>query len=207
MNLTPPQVKQTTKTSTGVSRFSTGEIVMLIIFIVLVGWYLIKPKYSELGKRKVELAQVEADKKKLQDTEDLIVKLHSDLQKAENKDSITLLDEAVPLESRTTRIYILLENLVKNSGMALGSMSIEPLTSLGSPGTAGSKVPVFEGNRKLATYTISLNLTGGMQQFNDLLKILENNPRLFETTSIDIGGQDSSQLSIKLVVNSFAYGK
>ncbi len=211
MNLTPPQVTNKTNKPASITgnKTSIGEVVLLVIFIGIIYWYLIKPKYTDYNARKTELASVQADLQKLNETKDQIQKLYSELQREENKVAISLLDEAVPIESRTTRVYILMDGLVKNSGMTVGSMSVEPLTSLSSPGYTDIKRSPFDADRKVATSTISLTLTGTMDQFVSFLKILENNPRLFDVTSLDIagGGAQDAQIAFKLVVSSFAYSK
>lgn len=205
MNLTPPQINKAPRTAIAASKFSSGQIVLLIILIAFIVWYLVLPKYKAYGVRKGELATVKEDFAKLESTKAKIYQLNDQLKNQENQDALKLLDEAVPLESRATRIYILMESLVKTSGMSLGSMNVDPITSLATPGAAGSAQNPFATDRKLTTHTISINLTGNMQQFVGFLQILENNPRLFNITTVEIGGEQTDLLSFKVVVKAYAY--
>lgn len=207
MNFNPPQSTTGSKLGLNKPKFNTIEVIFLIILIAILVWYFIKPKMATYAAKKDELTTVETDLKQLSERDKEIQELYELLQTPEIKNDIELLDEGVPLNSRATRVYMLMESLIKNSGMVAGSLSVEPLDSLVSEGASDKSKDVFNENRVEVIQKISLNLSGNMQQFLGFLEILENNPRLFNIKNLSINGEDKQALAFKLLIEVFAYAK
>lgn len=206
MNLNPPKISQTSISLKKTSHLGLIEVISLLVFCGIFINYALLPKYEEHKLKKTDLATVKGDLNDLEKTQKTIETLYAAMQETQAKENIKLLDEGVPLDARLTKSYMLLESLVKSSGMAMGGLTVEPLSYLKSAGVENNQ-NWYDVERTKLTQTISLNMTGSMDQFMGFLRIIENNPRLFDVVNLEISGTEKGSLGFKIAMNSFAFDK
>ena len=181
---------------------SVAEIVAIGLVIILVSWFLIKPKLNQLSKVKASIRtqqiafdQVEADSATL-------TKLINQLQ--QSKSTVALIDEALPLVSRVTRLNVLLDGLATASGTKISSLNVQ----VGDKIAAGNKSQLasqYGGNRKLQTFVGDMTVLGTIDQFKNLLQLIETNGRIVDITNVDLSSTgDNNSFRIKLKAYSYA---
>jgi Tfp pilus assembly protein PilO len=184
------------------ARTSLIEIGALIAVIILVLWFFVLPKRAALNAQRTELKQQEevlANSKK--DSENL-VRLISQLNRSGA--DIALLDEALPLESRITKLEFLLDSLISASGMRLGLMNVDATTLGVAAGDKKTLADPFAAPRKLQTITMEVNVSGNVDQFKNLLQLLESNSRIIDVVSIDITNEEEGS-AFKIKLKSYSY--
>ncbi len=178
-------------------RTSIVEIVATVLLIALVFWFFIKPKMTQLSEVRAQVSAQEAVLNHVQSDSAQLTDLISKLQ--QSKDDIALVDEALPLDSRVTRVHVLLDSLVKASGAKLGSLNIQPGTNL----AAGNKSGInnkFGVTRKIQTFYGDLTVIGTVESFKNLLQLIETNGRIIDVSNMELssaGGISSFKLRLK----------
>src|SRR5690348_9668064 len=103
MNLEAPKVVNTFQQPR--NRTSLFQVILLIVVIVLFGWFLLRPKWSSLSAAQAQrdelLAQQQKQGQDIQKVHDLVAQMQNDA------DDVALLDETLPVESRVTRLQVL----------------------------------------------------------------------------------------------------
>ncbi len=97
-------------------------------------------------------------------------KLIGQLQSA--GDAVTLIDEALPLADRTTKLDVMLDNYAKASSMDIGQITVEETDD--KKISAGDKEVLkepYKASRKLATTTASVSISGTIDQFKNFLQL------------------------------------
>ena len=187
--------------SPGSLRNSLAEIVALILVIVLVFWFFVKPKMVELSAVRADVKSEQAIANRVEADSAQLTKLVSKLQ--QSKKDVDLLDEALPLESRITRLEVLLDSLVSASGTKLATLNVQVGDKVVS-GDKGELADQFGVERKLQTYTGDLTVTGSIDEFKNLLQLIETNGRIIEITNLDLTG-DSGVPSYRLKLKAYSY--
>lgn len=178
------------------------QVVLLLIILVLFSWFILKPKYAQYNQRKADLSTAQSQLKKIQneqlDLDKLVKQLHS------SADDVALLDEAVPLNGRISKVYVLLSGLVQNSGLSLGIISADETQSIISAGDKTTLADPYKGSRTLHTIIVSAQVNGSMEQFKNLLQLIETNGRLLDVDSVEVIGSDT-QPKFRIKVKAYAY--
>jgi Tfp pilus assembly protein PilO len=166
-------------------------------------WFFIRPQAATLKSKRAELQQQQALLEGAQQETKDLSRLVTQLQASDRE--VALLDEALPLETRVTKLQVLLNSLVTASGMRLGPVNVET-AALGV--AAGDKKTLdnpFGANRKLQTITLDLMVEGNVDQFRNLLRLIESNSRIVDIVSVDITDEtEESSFRIKLKAYSYA---
>ncbi len=178
------------------------QIVLLLVVIVLFSWFLVKPKINEstdlhrtLAAKKQQLGKLQSEKQELN-------RLISQMQ--DSAEDIKLLDEAVPLTGRVTKLNVLIENLAQSSGMQIGQLSADGMDEVISAGNKDVLENPYEAKRSLQTATVSVLLIGNIEQFRNFLELLETNGRILDVSSLDVVGGDAvTRFRVKL--KAYAY--
>lgn len=178
------------------------QAVLLLIVFVLFSWFILKPKYSQWNQRRTalktaqdQLAKIESDQ---QDLNNLVDQLHSD------SDDVQKVDEALPLSGRISKAYVVLNSLVQSSGMTLALISSDDSQSTVSAGDKAALANPYAVNRQLHTITLSTSVTGTMEQFKNLLQLIETNGRVLDVDSVEIIGGDT-QTKFNMTVKAYAF--
>ena len=178
------------------------QIIFLIIIIVLFSWFLVKPKLSEssvkhaeLTTKKEQLAKIESEKR---DLNRLIAEMQS------SGEQVKLVDEAIPLTGRATKLNVLVESLAKSSGMEVASMTVDGLNELVSAGNKEVLDDPYKSQRSLMTTDMNVLLTGSIEQFRNFLQLLETSGRIVDVSELDVlGGDTITRFRVKL--KAYAY--
>jgi len=178
---------------------------LLVVIAALVFWFLLLPKQSAVSAQRTELSD-------LKDTEEstaaMLTKLNNLVQVLDrSQDQVSKLDSLLPLDSRPTKIQVMLQRYVETSGMGLANINVdypaeESIIAAGDPELL--KDP-FSGARTRRIASVTLQITGQMNQFEALLKNIETGSRLFDIKSIDIKGQEDGGLAIRLNLETYFY--
>jgi hypothetical protein len=62
----------------------------------------------------------------------------------------------------------------------------------------------YDATRKLQTIDLTVTATGNMDQFKDLLKLIETNSRILDITNIEISSQEGTTI-FKLKIKAYIY--
>ncbi len=185
---------------------STGSNVLqaflLIVVLVLFSWFLMKPKISQSLQTRAELKVANDQKAKIaldeKEMKALVEKLHS------SPDDVALVDEALPLSGRISKVDVLLDKMVRDSGMTLTLLSADDTSKVISAGDKNLLENPFQPGRTLHTMTVSASVSGTMEQLKNLLHLMESNGRVLDVESLQILGGDPVT-RFKITVKAYAY--
>ncbi len=181
---------------------SLFEVIVLLVVFLLLAFFVVKPKYNNTSVKSAELKESQEQYKKVETDLENMNNLISKLEKS--KEEIALADQALPLHGRITALNLLIDNLVVSSGMKLASITSE---DMGDAIVAGDKKLLedpFGADRKLQLNQITVTVTGPVEQFRQLLKLIESNSRLMDIQTISISNQDEILYKIKLKAYFYA---
>lgn len=171
--------------------------VAAVILVVFVAW----PKYQDSQTKADELSTAEKQFMTLESDRKTLAQLASKIDSS--REEIALADQAIPLHGRITALNLLLDNMVVNSGMQLASL----IPDEGTDGiVAGDKKLIddpYGSNRKLQTIATTMTVTGPVEQFRQLLKLIETSPRLMDVDNISIS--KAEELVYKVHLKAYFY--
>lgn len=186
------------------SRASWGEAGLLIIIIVLIVWFLILPKRTEVKAQTIKLEDII---KKSSETEGQVELLKNLIKTLNSKTSqVAKLDEALPLVGRTTRLQMLLEGIANSSGISGAEITVTGKGDVIAAGDKNNLENKFEATRKLQKISASITADSSFDKLAVFMRKLEHSGRLLDITSWEIGPGQDGQLEMKLVIDSYYYG-
>ncbi len=178
------------------------QSVLLIVIIVLFGWFILQPKYAstkasraELDSFKQQQATLEADREELNR---LINKLE------DSEDEIKLVDEAVPLKTRATEISVLIESYSRATGLLLSQLNITGLEKFIAAGDKESLENPYAPGRDLQTADVQVVVTGSIDQFRNFLQLLETSGRIIDVDNLEVTST-SEGVTFRLRMKTYAY--
>jgi hypothetical protein len=178
------------------------QIVLLIIVIVLLSWFVVKPKYASTMQNRRELSSAKAKMAKVEEDQQELDRLISEMKSSPQ--DIALVDEALPLTGRVSKTYTLLNTLVQYSGMSLTLISADDTSKLIAAGEKDELQNPYKPGRKLHTVTMTVSVAGSMEQFKSLLELIETNGRVLDVDTVNIvGGEDTPKYQV--TVKAYAY--
>ncbi len=183
------------------SRNALVEIVLLIIVAVLFQWFIIGPKVGAVAAEQQQLdglrKQASSTLGSLQTLKDLSSKL------ATNSADVKNLDEALPLEQRSVRLVMLLQNIAQSAGVVVTDVGVDGAgDSAGIPSLVSDP---YSAQRSLQPTSLSLSVTGTMSQLVDLLKKLETYGRIMDISSLSLTPDKNSTLDMKLNMTTYYF--
>lgn len=178
------------------------QIALLLIVLVLVSWFVVKPKiHSTLQERK-DLKAAQAKMSKVEDDQRELNRLINELHSS--PEDVALVDEALPLNGRVSKAYVLLDSLIKLSGMSSALLSSDDTSKVIAAGDKDELQNPYKPGRKLHTITLTTSVTGTMEQFKSLLQIIETNGRVLDVDSVNILGGDA-ETKFRITVKAYSY--
>jgi Tfp pilus assembly protein PilO len=177
------------------------ETAALIIIIVLVLLFLVRPQSSVLSGQKDQLQQAQSAYQNVQQEKDALAQLVNKVNQSQA--DLALVDEALPLVNRPTQVEVLLDNLVAAAGMKTVELSFQPQNTISAGGKSLLTDP-YGTDRKLVPTSVDLSVTGGMDQFKYLLQLIETNGRVMDISNIDMTN-DQKATSFKLKLKAYSY--
>ncbi len=179
------------------------EVVVLIVIIGLFYWFMVLPKAASLQTqtKAYEAAQKrqQSSAHELKNLESLISQLKS------SQKEVVRLDEALPLDGKTTKLQMLIEYMAGTSGLTVGGVNV---SGKGDTILAGDKALLsqpFKPKRSLQKMSVSIFVTGTFDQLQTFLKKIESNSRIMDVASLDIGPAQEGLLSLRLSVDSYYF--
>lgn len=178
------------------------QIILLAVIFSLFSWFILKPKYKETMDNRSQLSvaekQLEQITKDQADLKQLVTKLNA------STDQVALVDEALPLNGRISKANVLMESLVQASGMSIAQLTTSDSQKTISAGDKAKIANPFQAQRKLNTITMTLSLTGNLDQFRNLLELIETNGRVLDVETMDVTSDDNGS-KFRIIVNAYAY--
>lgn len=177
------------------------EAGIFIVLAVLAYIYLAGPKMHEYSDRKGRLDTLTIQQQDLENQQKTFDQLLATLR--EKQDSIVLLDDALPLENKGSRLYILVDNLIQGSGMSASSISVDINPAVAVAGKSSSEL--FQGEHRLMPVNISISTTGTLEQLSGFLKLIESSNRLIDVSSLEVSQGKADQLIFKLTLKAYTF--
>jgi Tfp pilus assembly protein PilO len=178
------------------------QIILLAVICSLFSWFILKPKYSETMANRSQLSaaekQLEQITKDQADLKQLVSRLNS------STDQVALVDEALPLNGRISKANVLMESLVQASGMSMAQLTTSDSQKTISSGDKAKLANPFKAVRTLNTISMTLSLTGNLDQFRNLLELIETNGRVLDVESMDVTSDDNGS-KFRIIVNAYAF--
>jgi Tfp pilus assembly protein PilO len=178
------------------------QIVLVLIVLALFSWFVLKPKLTQTLARQAELTAARQQMADIESDQAELDRLVSDLKSSDSETK--LLDEAIPLSARASKVHVLLDGLVRATGMNLSQASVVGTEEIISAGDKTELANPYKIDRQLYVIKVSASVAGTMDQFRNLLQLLETNGRVLDVESVDItSGEGISQFRIN--VQAYAY--
>lgn len=178
------------------------QSVLILIVLIVFGWFVLGPKFVKTNATRDRLALLEEQRANLEADQQELNRL---IAKMEDSDSeIRLLDEAVPLTGRPTKIAVLLDTFAQNSGVALTQLNVSSPEDFISSGNKDELENPFQGNRDLATIDVSVTAVGTIEQFRNFLILLEQSGRLIDVDTLNVASGDAGE-TFNLRLKTYAY--
>ena len=203
MNLVSPKVKSFSPQSVSKSQATVFELVIMIVVLAVGYPYLVAPKVKEYRDTKDKLVAVTKDSESFENTKRDLENLKKKLADPKNKKNIAVLSEALPLQTRITRTYILMEDMVKKPALSLGNLVVDQTADIG--GVNVKSTSPYAAARKLSTVNLNVSVTGTMEQFRGFLTILENDNRVLDIQNLEIAPVKEDTLSFHMQVKTYLY--
>ena len=204
MAVVPPNLTQSYHNNQSISNPVFQSILMLIV-IVLFSWFVLKPRLATFNDTRAQITAAEAQFKKLDaernDLDLLVKKLQS------SPEEVSIVDEALPLNGRISKVSYLLSDLVGRSGMTLGVLGVDDSSKIVAAGDKEVIKEPFKPGRTLHTITVTASLSGSMEQLKNLLELIEGNARVLDVESLQVlGGDEVTKFRLTVKAYSFEYG-
>ena len=204
INLIPPQAnKVKTLIRPSRSNATVFEAFIMIALLAVSYPYLIHPKQNELSENQARLTNLKKDLGQFEQTKSDLENLKRILNKPENAAKINVIDEALPLQTRVTRTYELVDDLISRSALTKGNLSVDQ--SIDLAGVFLGKGSEFALQRKVIPVNIDISLTGTIDNFAGFLQLLEQENRVFDLQSLDITPEKEGSLAFHMVLKTYLY--
>ncbi len=202
VNLAPPKLATLPARRPTHSGF---QAVLLLVVIVLFAWFIVLPTGQSLGNKQEQVKQSQAELKDIEDNAANLQSLITVMNAPENNADLESLDEALPIDERISKVHLLLDQIVRASGMTLANVSVDG----GQPEVAaGAKDDVqqpFRQERKQHVILATLGVTGNIEQGVGLMQLLENSARIIDVASLDVTSDGSGTLSFRFKLKMYYY--
>lgn len=175
---------------------------LLILFLVLFVWFIVLPKNRAYSEIKSQITELDSEKVNLYSGVEDLNKLVSELSSA--KSDVKLLDEALPLSDRATRIAILIESYANSTAMQLSQLNIQDMEKDLSAGNKAVLDKPFDQERSLQTVQVNITVDGTVEQFKNFLLLLETSGRIIDVESFTVNQGDELD-RFNLTISTYAY--
>lgn len=182
------------------------QIVLLLIILALFSWFVLRPKINQTMERRAEIKNAQLQLSKIEADQADLNRLLNDLNQATDK--VAAIDEALPLEGRVSKLYLMIDSYVRASGMSLALVSADNSTDIVAAGDKDALQNPYMPGRTLYTTTLTSSVTGTMEQFKNLLELIETSSRVLDVSSVEItssGSDDGAGAKFAITVKAYAY--
>ncbi|MCD4762255.1 hypothetical protein K8R32_04840 [bacterium] len=171
-----------------------GAIVLVVLFFGYA--YLLKPKYNDINSEIREAYELK--EKEFADLEVYLSRLNIYYHSYDQVDTEKLkkIAEILPPDGSYEDLFILMENLAKDKGLALDEISIMPDNTIAGTASKNAAPKSKKDKDKLkgiGTVNITLNLVGvDYERLKDLLETLEGALRMMDIQTLTFSSSKSS---------------
>ncbi len=181
------------------------EVVFLIVLSVITYFYLVAPKLTEFRTARKELTAIQAKKDALQKQVQDFDKLVQDFR--DNTHGVNALDQVLPLDSKPSKLYVLLENFMQSSGLTTGSVTVDADALTVVAGNTALEGEASKTDHKVLPVNISVSGVGTIDQLSNLLHLVETSTRLLEINNLDVSQGRGDQVVFKVGLKAYSYGE
>jgi hypothetical protein len=189
---------------------SVAQTALLLIVTILFAWFIVRPQMTKVSNLKTDLKTQQDEFQRVDNDKRELSRLVGLLKQAgvaeTGASTIQLVDEALPLTTRVSQAQVLVEGLASASGMELAGIMIDG-SEIAETVAAGDKDVLkdpYAPTRKLQTQSLTVQLTGGIEQFRDFLSLIETSGRVVDVDFVDILNTDSG-LKYKVKLKTYSY--
>lgn len=182
---------------------SIAEAILLLIVCVLFFWFIILPKQSAVNQQKVQLDSLSAQeaefKANLETLNNLVSQLNSD------KQDVSRLDQAIPLNGKTIDLQLLIQSFAQSSGVSVGSINVSGNTTAPVSGDKALINNPYGVTRTLQKLNGSVVVVGTFAQLKAFLQQLEKSGRIMDISSLNIDPASQGNLNMKVVLSAYYF--
>jgi Tfp pilus assembly protein PilO len=179
------------------------EITLLLIIAGVFYYFLVSPKKAEIETKNATIVSLEAQSKLYTVDNDKIKKLSADLKK--NRENFKKLDQALPLNSKITSVYLLFEELSARSAVTINDINISADSDVVVAADKEKLADPFKGTRSLGTMLASFSVNAKFDSFQTFLNQLENSGRIININSIEVTSSQEDRLTFRVSANIYYY--
>jgi len=173
-------------------------ILLLVAAVILVGFFLVWPKFRQWKTSKDNLATTSTNLVERQENLKRIEALVSNYKS--KKQQLQILEQTLPSSPAVPQLLANLERLVTSVGMKLDAVTVtEDTQSSESTGGTPAKKSQSSGSAlnlqklELVDLKVNLNVSGQYSDFYKLLEVLQLNQRLYEVDTISVQQSGKSE--------------
>lgn len=189
-------------------RFRTLIPIVLIIVSVLIGLFYIKPLYAEIMNARDKKAQIEDALKKIEDIDNVISGLRSDINSIPDTD-MNKINAILPYTIDEVRYLDMVDSLADTYNLPITGLSITGLDNDtdGNSSALPSDIKNNAGVGGIDTIEIQFSVSATYDVFKEFLRAIEKSLVLFDVSSIsltsaqsglDDNGEDTYNYTVKL---------
>ena len=178
------------------------QAALLLIVFVLFTWFILKPKLSQSLEQRTNLKAAQTQLEGIKSDKQKLSQLVSELRNSQ--EDVAKVDEALPLSGRVSKVYVMLDEYVRTAGMTLTLISADDSSKSIAAGDKPFLANPYQEGRQLHTITLTTTVTGNMEQFKNLLQLIETSGRVLDIDSVEIIG-DEPVTKFRISVKAYAY--
>jgi len=175
------------------SRFSPIIAILLLVALVLGGYFLWWPKYQEFEGKRLEL---EGKDREIKQKEEYLSKLEGLFaQLAEYSDELNKIDLALPTNPSVAALFNFFQKTSSENGLILTNIGLGGLYSL------------KPGQERIQEMPFDVSLSGSYSAFKNFLSAIYRNARLIEVKSISFSSLEEGKdlFAFDLSLKTHAY--
>jgi Tfp pilus assembly protein PilO len=179
-------------------------IIGCFILIVLIGFFLIWPKYQKLSTLQLEVENRETE---LRNTEEYFAKLSQlsqELKKYENQ--ISKIDFALPSDSSSTVISLInfIQKASSQNGLILNELKSFSII-LPKPQVQTSGSPEVQPSSKIKEISLNFDVSGSYFALKNFINTLETNAKIIEVGNISFSAEKEEIPTFSLKIKTHSY--
>lgn len=184
-------------------QFSLTEVFLLIVLIGLFSWFLVLPKWDAYALQKEKSIQLTEDKNKI---EGQASDLKDSIQVMEkNKESFSKLDEALPLNTYPTTLYILFDEMTQTADVVIRNLSIDDRQDRVFASDKEMQKNPYKIPRNVKKVSGSLEASGDFAKLQAFLEKIEKTNRLIKVTSVEYEREQGDKLLMRIIFETYSY--
>lgn len=176
-------------------------IFIILLSILLIGLFLIWPKYQKLSNLSREIEAKETELHYIEEYFAKLNRLSEELKKYENQ--VSKIDFALPSDSSLALLSLI--NFLQRAGSQNGLI----FTKLGSFSLTSPKVPTGtptpETPSKIKEISLGFEVSGSYFAFKNFLETLEKSAKLIEVETSSFSSEEGGIFSYNLNIKTYSY--